>query len=79
MQTAKPWDAASIRPERIAAALGKLLAVTIILTPLAMMLFPELNHRSGTIASSGRQGPPVARPSGSESTLNPVVFRRSEK
>ena len=54
MQTAKPWGAAENRPERYAAALGKLLAVGIILVPLVMLLFPELNHRSGN-TSRGRQ------------------------
>jgi hypothetical protein len=35
--------------------LGKALAAGIILTPLVMMLFPELNHRSGNRASGGTQ------------------------
>jgi len=29
--------------------------VGILLTPLAMMLFPELNHRSGSAVQRGRQ------------------------
>ena len=60
MQTAKQWGAAENRPERFVAALGKLLAIGIILVPLVMLLFPELNHRSGTTIH-GRQNVPTAR------------------
>lgn len=54
MQTAKQWDAATSRSQSYSVALGKLLAVGIILAPLVMLLFPELNHRSG-YTSHGKQ------------------------
>ena len=78
MQTAKPWGAAENRPEAYAAALGKLLAVGIILVPLVMLLFPELNHRSGN-ASHGRQDAAAARAPASDPVLIPEPFGRSRK
>jgi hypothetical protein len=41
--------------------LGKVLAAGIILTPLVVMLFPELNHRSGSKAAGGTQAAMAAR------------------
>jgi hypothetical protein len=78
MQTAEQRDAANFRPEHHATLLGKLLAVGIIVAPLAMMLLPELKHRSTTIESDGTPEKPAAQASVSEPVLNPVVFRRSE-
>ena len=79
MPTAQPWDAAETRPGNFAAILGKLLAVAIILTPLVMMLFPELNHRWGSYALTGTRETSARRPSTPEPVLNPIVFRRSDK
>jgi hypothetical protein len=79
MQTANPWNAARVRPERYAAFLGKLLAVAIILTPLVAMLFPELNHRSGNNSPNGRQEAPAVPSLVSGPVLNPVAFKRSDR
>ncbi len=54
MSTVARTGAAIVRPKRIAPAVGKLLAAAIILTPLVMMLFPELNHCSGNNAAANR-------------------------
>ena len=70
MQTAKQWGAAENRPEAYAAALGKLLAIGIILVPLVMLLFPELNHRSGN-TSRGRQDAPTVRAHDSGPRVDP--------
>ena len=78
MQTAKQWDAAEKRSEPYLAVLGKLLAVGIILAPLAMMLFPELNHRLGT-TSRGRQDAQTSRAPTAAAALIPVPFSRSDK
>ena len=78
MQTAEQWDVAESRPEHYAAALGKLLAIAIILVPLVMLLFPELNHRSGT-TSHGRQDAPTVRVQTPDHVLIPKPFCRSEK
>ena len=78
MQTAKQWGTAKIRPESYAAALGKLLAVGIILVPLVMLAFPELNHRSGN-TSHGRQDAPTARSLTPDAVLIPEPFGRSHK
>jgi hypothetical protein len=53
MSTAKRCDAGTSRPETCVTALGKLLAAAIIVVPLLALLFPELNHRSGSGAASG--------------------------
>jgi hypothetical protein len=60
MRTAKQWDAADNRPEPYTIVLGKLLAVGVILGPLVMMLFQELNRCSGN-TSHGRQDAPAVR------------------
>ena len=78
MQTAKQWDAAKHWPDSYAAALGKLLAVGIILAPLVMLLFPELNHRSGN-TSRGRQDASTVQAQTPGHMLIPDAFRRSEK
>ena len=78
MQTAKQWGVADSRPERYAAALGKLLAVGIILVPLVMLLFPELNHRLGS-TFHGRQDAPTARAPTPERVLIPEPFSRSDR
>jgi hypothetical protein len=79
MQTANPWNAATIRPEGYAAFLGKLLAVAIILAPLVAMLFPELNHRSGNTPLSGTPDAPTVRSLVSDPMPNPVAFKKSDR
>lgn len=78
MQTAKQWGGAKIRPESYAAALGKLLAIGIILVPLVMLAFPELNHCSGN-TSHGKQDAPTARSQTPDPVLIPEFFSRSDK
>jgi hypothetical protein len=78
MQTARQWDAKKQHLETYATVLGKLLAVGLILAPLAMMLFPELNHRSGN-TSGGRQDTPATRSLTSEPSLVPEPFSRNDK
>jgi hypothetical protein len=78
MSTARLGSATLFRPERLAPALGKLLAVAIILTPLVAMLFPELNHRSGSTPPSGTQVSRVHSLTSSP-TLTPMVFQRRAK
>lgn len=77
-QTAKQWGTAQIRPDSYAAALGKLLAIGIILAPVVMLLFPELNHRSGN-TSHGRQDVSTVRSLTSDPALTPESFSRSDK
>jgi hypothetical protein len=60
MQTVKQWGIAENRRDSYAVALGKLFAVGIILAPLAMMLFSELNPSLGN-TSHGRQEAPTVR------------------
>jgi hypothetical protein len=55
MPTTMPGTAAAVRASTFTDVLGKVLAVGILLTPLVMMLFPELNHRSGNVPSGGKQ------------------------
>jgi hypothetical protein len=78
MSTARLGNATLFRPERLAPILGKLLAVAIILTPLMAMLFPELNHRSGSTPRSGTQASSV-KTIAPASTLTPMVFQRRAK
>ena len=78
MQTAKQSGAAENWPEPYATALGKLLAVGIILAPLAFMLFPELNHRLGN-TSHGRQDAPTARAPTPAPVLVPGPLSRSHQ
>jgi hypothetical protein len=47
MQTAQQWDDGNNVSQSYLIAVGRLLAVGTILVPLVMLLFPELNHRSG--------------------------------
>jgi hypothetical protein len=57
-----------------AAALGKLLAVGIVLAPRATLLFPEPNHRSG---NASRGGPAASAPAlGPASIPGPIGRRR---
>jgi hypothetical protein len=72
VQTAKQEGDAKLGPEPYSVVLGKLLAIGIILVPLVMMLFPELNHRSGN-TSHGKQDAPAAR----ALTPNPVLGSRA--
>ena len=53
--------ATQTRPATIAAVLGKALAVGILMTPPALMLFSELNHRSGNTAFGVMQGATASR------------------
>jgi hypothetical protein len=55
MSTTTRGTVSAVRAETLAIVLGKVLAVGILLTPLTMMLFPELNHRSGNTSSGGKQ------------------------
>jgi hypothetical protein len=79
MQTARLWDAARIRPERLAALLGRLFAVAIILVPLAAMLFPELNHRSGNTPRGPHQTPLPVQVSLGGSMSSELSLPRSRK
>ena len=65
MSDAQRLPAAVLRPESYATALGKLLAAAIIVTPLAAMLFPQLNPRWGNTAVSSRRAGATAGLSGS--------------
>lgn len=78
MQTAEQWGDAEDRPESYWAALGKLLAVGILLAPLVMLGFPELNHRSGS-TSSGRQDLRSEQAPTPDPVLIPEPFGRSDK
>jgi hypothetical protein len=77
MSIAREQDAGKTRPRRIAAALGRLLAVGIILAPLVVMLFPELNRRSEDKSLQSTQDAVGPQPSAAEPVLNIVVFRRT--
>ena len=54
-------SATQTRSATIASALSKALAVGILMTPPALMLFSELNHRSGNAASGVMQGATASR------------------
>jgi hypothetical protein len=47
------------QPAALALVFGKVMAVAILLAPLAMRFIPELNHRSGTTASGGKRSTTV--------------------
>ena len=87
MLTATRGDAKIVPSKPYATVLGRLLVAALLLTPLAAMLFPELNHRSGNAASGVTQGAAAARPvaSGdcgrrlSEPELVPFVAKRSDR
>jgi len=79
MLTVMRGDAKIVPSRPYVTVLGKLLVVAIILTPLAAMLFPELNHRSGNNASPSGQAAPAARSSVKDPVLNPFSVRRSDR
>jgi hypothetical protein len=70
--------AGTIRPVRSVTALGKLLAIAILLTPLAVMMFPELKHRSRTQPHGERDVLRQESPAESQALI-PSPFTRSEK
>ena len=78
METAQQKAVAKPRPVYSVAALGKLLAVGILLTPLAVMLFSEPKRGSG-ISPRGRKDVSAARSQAPERALIPMPFTRSDK
>ena len=79
MLTATRGDATMVPSKPYATVLGKLLVAAFLLTPLAAMLFPELNHRSGNNASPSRQAAPAARSSVKDPLSTPFSMKRSER
>jgi hypothetical protein len=61
-ETTKSWGASDQHRDSFSFALGKLLAVGIILAPPAMMLFSELNHRSGSTSRGTQDASTVSEP-----------------
>lgn len=61
MLTATQGNPQTISSRPYATFLSKLLVAAFILTPLVVMLFPELKHRSGNNASASEQAAPAAR------------------
>ena len=78
MQTAKQQGTAKNRSNHYADAPGKPLAIEIIPAPLAMLLFPELKHRSGN-TSHGRQDAPTVRAPAPNPVLIPESCSRSDR
>ena len=75
MLTAAQGTSEIAAPKRFAPALSKLLTAAIILVPLAAMLFPELNHRSGNRAANGLQNASTVQSSAAKPLLVPCTVR----
>jgi hypothetical protein len=78
MPIAKQWNTAESQPDSYGVYLGKLLVIGIILTPLVMMLFPELNYRSGSLFH-GKQDAATMQSPISPPVLIPDPFSRNRK
>jgi hypothetical protein len=78
MPTAKPCDTATLGPEGRLTVLAKLLAGAIIVTPLAMMIFPELSNRLGNNAVHGRQNAPAVQTRAADRALVPFAVKRTD-
>jgi hypothetical protein len=78
MSKAEQGVAGTIRPVRSVAALGKLLAVVILLTPLVVMLFPELKQRSRT-QPHGERGVVRRGSPATEQELIPSPFMKRDE
>ena len=79
MLTMTRGDARIVPSRPYATVLGKLLVVAFILTPLVAMLFPELKHRSGNLASPSRQAAPAARPAAKDPLSTPFSFEKIDR
>ena len=78
MPTVMRGDTESTSPRLWTTVLGKLLAAAIIVTPLAAMLFPGLNHCSGNTPSKSRQPASATRSSVTGPSLSSFSVRRSD-
>jgi hypothetical protein len=79
MATVMRADAEVVPSTPYVTVMGRLLVAALLLIPLAAMLFPELNHRSGNRASASGQATPAARSSVEDPLRVPSPFTRSEQ
>ena len=79
MLTVTQGDAQPVPTEPNSAILGKLLVAAILLAPLAVMLFPELNHRSGNNTPKVRQAAPAARSLAKDPLVDSCSIRPSDR
>jgi hypothetical protein len=78
MHMAMPSEAPNLWPKRCAVIFGKALAIAIIGTPLAAMLFPDFGGSANRFSSAAHNTASM-QSFGSGPALNPISFQRSDK